>query len=511
LKFTSSSLFVFLVGLAAASGQIPYPNPINHVIIIDQENRSLDNLLGSNSPSNLYYLPGLNVSRAGKAYTISNGVKQVFRVNSVAIPMASVPGSPGSIDADDYDPTHSHEPAFTESCDAPLITDPSNKCLMDGFNQVRVQCYPGVKGCPGPKYPTYAYVQYSDVEPYFQMASRYGYANRMFQTNQGSSFPSHQFTFGGTSQPGVGSEPTWFVVENQTPNTNANGCIALPQETVRLVNPATADENTPIYPCFTHRTMADLFVTHNPPITWTYYTTGYPSLWSAPNAISTICTNSAGACAGPYWTKGAANGYVDPLPSDVLTDIDNCALNQVDWVIPIGLQSDHATLTDGSGPSWVASIVNAIGESRCTDVVDGHTLTYWQDSVILITWDDWGGWYDHVVPPPVPAKAPQEASSYVYGFRVPLLVVSAYTPAGTVSNRNLDFGAMLKFTEEIFGGLGTISNDPLNRYADYYAYDDLSEFFQFTQPPRSFETIQAPLDKSVFLDPNRPAEPPDND
>jgi hypothetical protein len=89
-----------------------------------------------------------------------------------------------------------------------------------------------------------------------------------------------------------------------------------------------------------------------------------------------------------------------------------------------------------------------------------------------------------------------------------LLVVSAYTPAGTVSNvKGLDFGAMLKFIEEIFN-VGTI---PPGNYVDSYAYDDLGEFFQFSTPPRSFVPIAAPLGKEVFLDPKRPITAPDND
>jgi phospholipase C len=368
----------------------------------------------------------------------------------------------------------------------------------------------GATGCPGLAHPTYAYVQYTDVAPYFQIALQYGYANRMFQTNQGPSFPSHQFTFGGTSQAGVGSNPTWFVAENKVPFSGDNGCIASVDSTVGQLDPATQEE-VEIFPCFTHDTLIDLFAAHTPQITWTYYTPHQGSLWSAPDAISTICTNSAGVCTGPYWTKGAANGFIDTTPSDVLTDIGNCKLAQMNWVIPTALESDHAGVTDGSGPSWVASIINKIGSSPCADVVNGKTLTYWQDTVILITWDDWGGWYDHVVPPAVSPLAPVVASSYVYGFRVPLLVVSAYTPAGTVSDSILDFGAMLKFIEEVFGNIGTISSDPLNRYADYYAQGDLGEFFEFKKPPRAFEAIEAPVSEEVFLNPNRPIDPPDND
>ena len=55
------------------------------------------------------------------------------------------------------------------------------------------------------------------------------------------------------------------------------------------------------------------------------------------------------------------------------------------WVTPTALASDHAEATNGSGPSWVASVVNAIGESK-----------YWDTTAIFVTWDDWGGWYDHV-------------------------------------------------------------------------------------------------------------------
>jgi phospholipase C len=500
------------VCLAPLSGfaQIQYPNPINHVVIIDQENRTTDNLLGSNSPSNPYYLPELDVSTTGSAHTTVDGRKFVFSVRLVPIPLASMLDSDGSIDADDYDPDHSHEPAWVDACDAPSITDPSTNCAMDGFNRVTVDCVKGASKCPGPEYPTYTYVQYSDVAPYFQIASQYGYANAMFQTNQGPSFPSHQFTFGGTSQPGVGDEPNWFVGENKIPVLGDYGCIASSDSTVKQIDPFTQDE-IPIYPCFTHNTMIDLFSNHNPKITWTYYMPGQGSLWSAPDAISTICTNVNGVCTGPYWTKGAANGYIDVKPANVLTDIGKCELKQMNWVIPTGLESDHASITDGSGPSWVASIINKIGNSNCTDVVNGRTLTYWEDTVILITWDDWGGWYDHVVPPPVSREAPYEVSSYVYGFRVPLLVVSAYTPAGTVSNENLDFGAMLKFIEEVFGNIGTISSDPFNPYADQYAYDDLHEFFDFHLVPRPFQSIQAPLKEDVFLDPNRPVEPPDND
>jgi hypothetical protein len=113
--------------------QIPYPNPINHVIIIDQENRTIDNLFGSNAPANQYYLPGLVFATSGKAWTLVNGKKTVITVQSVSLPLPSTVGSNGSVLADDYDPNHSHS-LWVTACDAPLKTGSSNTCAMDGFN-----------------------------------------------------------------------------------------------------------------------------------------------------------------------------------------------------------------------------------------------------------------------------------------------------------------------------------------------------------------------------------------
>jgi phospholipase C len=113
----------------------------------------------------------------------------------------------------------------------------------------------------------------------------------------------------------------------------------------------------------------------------------------------------------------------------------------------------------------VASIVNAIAQSACRNR-DGSK--YWNSTAILITWDDWGGWYDHQAPPTL--SGPQ--GDYQYGFRVPLIVVSAYTPAGYISNHQYDFGSILRFVEVNFGILeGALG------VADARAVNDLTDFF----------------------------------
>jgi phospholipase C len=145
----------------------------------------------------------------------------------------------------------------------------------------------------------------------------------------------------------------------------------------------------------------------------------------------------------------------------------------------------------------VASIVNAIGNST---TCDGNT-GYWGNTAIFITWDDWGGWYDHE--PPTILALPQ--GDYQYGFRVPLLVVSAYTPMGYINNNRHDFGSILKFIEHNFG----IPEGALN-FADARATNDLTGFFNLGQAPRSFKNISAPKSGSFFINDKRPATDPDD-
>ena len=182
----------------------------------------------------------------------------------------------------------------------------------------------------------------------------------------------------------------------------------------------------------------------------------------------------------------------------MLKDIAACRLRSLSWVVPTGANSDHAEINDGGGPSWVAAIVNAIGNSTACDSNTG----YWKNTAILITWDDWGGWYDHE-PPQILA---QPVGDYQYGFRVPLLFVSAYTPAGYINNERHDFGSVLRFLEHNFG----IPEGALN-FADSRATNDLSAFYDLSRQPRVFQTIPAPKNAAFFINDKRPPTDPDDD
>jgi hypothetical protein len=442
-----------------------------------QENRTPDNIFGSNP----HFEPGVDIATSG---VTSKGV--------------TVPLTPIALD-NCYDISHSHD-SFEYALNKGFDAEP-----LDGSTCKNTL----------PPHPEFKFVDNATgtVQPYFDIAKYYGFANRMFQTNQGPSFPAHQFIFGGTSSPNVSGG--LFASENMAfGNLNAKGnnagCIAPGGQSVVIID-ATGSENRhrPIYPCFEHRTLGDLMDAANPPITWRYYAPMPGSIWTAPDAIRHICQAKTIAgvptCTGPQWTRSV----VATNPAQVLTDISACNLPAVSWVIPTGDNSDHAAFNTGTGPQWVASIVNAIGAQSCP------SENYWANTAILITWDDWGGWYDHVRPFEVKIDQAKWGSGYTYGFRVPLLVVSAYTPPAHVSNEIYDFGSLLYFVERNFGlgfigpGTGTFSH-----YADYQAaqkpFGDLANFFPLTTP-RAFHHIPAKKTAADFIAqvPVNPA--PDND
>jgi phospholipase C len=184
-----------------------------------------------------------------------------------------------------------------------------------------------------------------------------------------------------------------------------------------------------------------------------------------------------------------------------LTDISStCALRGVSWVTPDGANSDHAgNVKTTGGPSWVARIVDAVGTSTCKNA-DGSS--YWDTTAIIITWDDWGGWYDHEAP--TIEAYPQ--GGYQMGFRVPLIVVSASTPAGFISNSPEDFGSIARFIEQNFG----ISEGALT-FADARATSDLTEFFTSGAPTRAFQPIRAALSATDFLNAKPSDIPVDTD
>jgi len=467
---------------------------IQHVVVIVQENRSTDNLFHDPVLMNRTPCPGAcaDIASVGQS---TNGP-----VTLTPVPLVT-----------NYGMSHGHG-AFLNACDWN-----GTACAMDGENLVG--CSP-----PGncPANPQYRYVQASDVQPYFTMAETYTFGDRMFQTNQGPSFPAHQYILSGSSAvcvpggscPG-GTTSTFYVTGNPTGNQRANGtpgpgCLAPPGSSVALIDTGLPFPNSSVtqlggQECFEHPTLTDLL--EGETISWKYYTAADGSIWTAPDAIQHICQPSGPqdqlVCSGNDWNDHVV---IEGTGAQILTDIQNCQLANVAWVIPDGAASDHTQINSGLGPSWVASIVNAIGTNPACP---GSNEVYWNDTAIIVTWDDWGGWYDHVAPPIRNTNPPLNSNEY--GFRVPLIVISPYAKAATVSHQENDFGSILKFIEEVFSLPTTIGQSVGVEYADSYALGDLSDFFDFNQTPLKFAVIPAPKDAEFFIKRKETPTPPDDD
>jgi phospholipase C len=156
--------------------------------------------------------------------------------------------------------------------------------------------------------------------------------------------------------------------------------------------------------------------------------------------------------------------------SNIFTDISAGQLPSVSWVIPTNADSDHPDTNPDDGPAWVASVVNAIGQS-----------SYWDSTAIIVVWDDWGGFYDHVSP------AALRDDQGGLGFRVPMIVISPYVPQGTISHTHYEFGSILKYIEGNWslGSLGTTDTRATS----------IANMFDYKQQPRSFTAI--PSDRSI--------------
>jgi phospholipase C len=317
---------------------------------------------------------------------------------------------------------------------------------------------------PYPTFP-YGYVPQSETAPLWTLASQYTLADRMFQSNTGPSFVAHQYIIAGQSAE---------YDENPLSSTGGQlavwGCDSPEGSAATLLGPNGTDLPG-AFPCFNYQTVADLLDAQG--ISWRYYAPTVTNSWSAFDAIRHIRY-------GPEW----ATNVISP-PPQFITDVQNGTLAQVTWIAPDFAYSDHAGPgATAGGPDWVADVVNAVGASP-----------FWNSTAVLITWDDWGGWYDHV--PPV------AVDSMGLGFRVPLIVVSPYARPGYISHTQHEFGSFLRFTEEAFNlpSLGT--RDAIS--------DDLSDCFDFTQSPQPFVPVAVQKPPSFFINSAPSDKPPDDD
>jgi phospholipase C len=485
MKLFAKGLFLLVwLGSSIAHAQTQPANPTSfqHVVVIFQENRTPDNLF-----------QGLCTSPT--ICNINNPTTSQYNIQTSnwlddAVAGGVIQPTPVAL-ANTYDLSHAHS-AWVTQCD---LNPTTGLCRMDGAAGVNCSPDPNTTCPPNPQF---KFVDNSSgiLNPYLTLATSYGWANYMFQTNEGPSFPAHQYIFGATSAPSSDEDHNGtYASENMSGTGAGAGCVADAGVLVQLIDKTgTEDPNNKIYPCFEHDTVPDLTTATLPKPTWRYYAPGAGSIWTAPDAIIHICGPSNGKCTGTEWVDN-----VDATnPADFLTDVasPNCKLKQVTWVIPTAANSDHAKSNNGGGPSWVASLVNAIGNNTCTNP-DG--TSFWNTTAIFIAWDDWGGWYDHEVPTILQSPF----GGYQLGFRVPLIVVSAFTSKQLINNNRHDFGSIVRFIEQNFG-----YTEGQLTFADSRAKTDLTGFFDLTTA-RKFVTIPGGQSTATFL--AQPVVGPDDD
>ncbi|HEY2554060.1 MAG TPA: alkaline phosphatase family protein, partial [Candidatus Cybelea sp.] len=351
---------LFLAACRGSAGVVPPPpqppsalrtgqsaGKIKHIIIIVQENRSFNNLF--------YGYPGAKTASYGYD---KNG-------NKIALKPVTL--------ATSWDLQHNAK-GFLAACNGTGKT-PGTQCRMNGFDDETWTCTmkksPTSGGdrdpaagqtsppCPNPN-PPYSYVPHDEVKPYFNMAKQYVLADEMYASDyDSSSFISHQYIITGRNPESSVDYPdgSW-------------GCSGAPGDVIgilgadrRLPDPGKKNDYEP--PCWDPPTLGDELDTAG--LDWAFYAvpvsgesplrpdTGSSrgrGIWSAYQAIKHIYN-------GPDWGQD-----VFSPPSKFLNDIGRGSLRAVTWITPTYANSDHGGSGSKAGPSWVSSLVNAVGGSQ---------------------------------------------------------------------------------------------------------------------------------------------------
>ncbi|HEY2789689.1 MAG TPA: alkaline phosphatase family protein [Gaiellales bacterium] len=247
-----------------------------------------------------------------------------------------------------------------------------------------------------------------ELPAYWGWAKRYALLDHTFSSGDTSSFPNHLYTVAAAAAGSVDGPN--FGVENWGCDGPAHLSVPVTRHGV-LVH---------VRPCFTIDSIGAQLSRRGIP--WSEYgppENGHGYGWVAYDAVKPIRESAA------YARHVLPLGW---LPSD----LDQGYLGAVTWIVPPYNRSDHpggASLCDGE--NWTTDLVNRI--MRMPD---------WRHTAIVLTWDEWGGFYDHVAPP--------QPDRFGMGVRVPMLVISPWARRG-IDHTTYDFTSVLKFIGEDFG------------------------------------------------------------
>jgi phospholipase C len=429
----------------AAAAPIDGIHNIQHVVVIMQENRSFDQYFGT--------YPGAN--------GIPPGVCAPDPLNGGCVP-------PFHSAADqNYGGPHGN-PAFVADL---------NGGSMNGFVGQAEQgwhctsgdtsCSPCTSASTSKCIDVMGYHDAREIPNYWTYAQNFVLQDNMFEPNSSWSWPAHLYQVSAWSA----SCTDYSLVS--TCSSNVTG-PPTPDQT-----PSPYRGTNPISLPWTDVT----YLLHNAGVSWGYYV----FRGAEPDCESDSAVTCTPVTQGPR-TPGIWNPLLDF--ADVKADgevgnvqtLDNfysavqqpasCNLPNVSWIDPNMAVSEHppAGLVS-SGQTYVTTLVNAIMNSPC-----------WGSTAVFLSWDDWGGFYDHVVPPVVDQEG--------YGFRVPGLVISPYAKAGYIDHQVLGHDAYLKFIEDDFLNGQRLDPatdgrpDPRPTVRENLVPGDLVNDFDFTQAPR---------------------------
>ncbi len=425
---------------------------IKHIIIIMQENRSFDSYFGT--------YPGAD------GIPMANGVPTVCVTNPLT----------GQCVKPYHNPQDLNHGGPHGAANAIADVDHGK---MDGFI---AQAERGLGSCTNPNDPACSgngqtdvmgYHDYHEIPNYWAYAKNFVLQDHMFEPDASWSLPAHL-----------------FLVSAWSARCRIKGD---PQSCVNnIVGPVTlqrADNYNADY-AWTDLT----YLLHKANVSWAYYV--------APGT-QPDCGDDAASCA-PVQQRAKTPGIWNPLPdfdtvqqdgqisniqslNQFYTAAKNGSLPSVAWITPNGIDSEHPPALVSTGQSYVTGLMNA--------VMQGPD---WSSSAIFLAWDDWGGFYDHVVPPVVDENG--------YGLRVPALVISPYAKQGYIDHQTLSFDAYLKFIEDDFLNGQRLDPktdgrpDPRPTVRENVSIlGDLSNDFDFSQAPRNPLVLSAQPTVAAYL------------
>jgi phospholipase C len=333
---------------------------------------------------------------------------------------------------------------------------------MDGFVANADKRCSGTHTCTADQ--VMGYHVRSDIPNYWAYAKNFALDDHMFESVASWSFTSH-----------LALVSAWAA---KCPDpTNPMSCKS-------DLMPRDRTDNVPEPFAWTDLT----YLLHKHHISWGYYLDHGAQSTTNPNGVPKLWDVM------PGFTDVSSDNQTGDVKS--LTNFMNQAqagnLPAVSWIVPDQQDSEHPSALVSTGQAYVTKIINAVMQS-----------SDWNSSAIFLAWDDWGGFYDNVVPP--------VADSLGYGIRVPALVISPYAKSGYIDPQTLSFDAYLKFIEDDF-----LSGQRLNPANDgrpdsrpdvresLSMLGSLQKDFNFSQSPRA-PMVLSPCPAGTTLTPTPPS------